>query len=69
MEKDLLINDFEKNYNVKINNFNVIKEDNGLVLNLDDKYILKIKGTKKGKVYIYFNQGNLSQGEYIYIHN
>ena len=36
---------------------------------VNDKYILKIKGTKKGKVYIYFNQGDFNQGEYIYIHN
>lgn len=63
MKKDLLIKDFEKNYNVKINNINVIKEDNGLVLNLDDKYILKemnerdFKATKLFESYYKFVKG------------
>lgn len=41
MEKELLIKDLEKNLDIKINNYNVLKEDNGLVINIDDKYILK----------------------------
>ncbi len=41
MDKKLLIEDFEKNLNVKINNYVELKSDNGLVLQADELYIIK----------------------------
>ncbi len=60
MEKDLLIKDLEKNLNVKINEVKIIKEEKNLVLNLDDKYILKelterdLKALKEFELYYKF---------------
>ena len=41
MDKELLLKDLELNFNIKIDDLKTLKDDNGLVLLINDKYVLK----------------------------
>lgn len=47
MDKELLLKDLESNLNIKIADLKTLKEDNGLVLLVNDKYILKALNDKE----------------------
>ena len=47
MDKELLLKDLESNLNIKIDDLKTLKEDNGLVLLINDKYVLKSLNDKE----------------------
>jgi len=54
MDKDVLIKDLEEKLNIKINNYEILKEEDNLVLKIDELYILKQMNEKEYKINLEF---------------